>query len=226
MKAQLYVAWGPSRIAPCAVGADSWSAAQVGALLQSRTKGLADSLKSKGFSAGKCKGARVWKGTRSKVAQDGGATIGASDGQQKMSIIKFPTHLISTLELSEALDWNHADLMKDACSVAQVTEMPPEWFRPATYRDENGAIQNSYNMTSSGLMMLLWNCSGPRELQRNCRVAMLAIMVVRAGSREAAEENYAKAISAAGFKPHRRFAPSQARIEMDGDAGTAPADPT
>jgi hypothetical protein len=26
-------------------------------------------------------------------------------------------------------------------------------------------------------------------------------MVVRAGSREAAEENYAKAISAAGFKP-------------------------
>jgi hypothetical protein len=66
-----------------------------------------------------------------------------------MSIIKFPTTLISTLELSEALDWNHADLMKDACSVAQVAEMPPEWFRPATYRDEDGAIQNSYNMTSS-----------------------------------------------------------------------------
>ena len=142
-----------------------------------------------------------------------------------MSIIKFPTNLISTLELSEALDWNHADLMKDARSVAQVTEMPPEWFRPATYRDEDGTIQNSYNMTSSGLMMLLWNCSGPRELQRNCRVAMMAIMVVRAGSREAAEQTYAKAISAAGFKPHRRFTPSQARNEVDGDAGKTPADP-
>jgi hypothetical protein len=141
-----------------------------------------------------------------------------------MSIIKFPTHLISTIELSEALDWNHADLMKDADSVAQVTEMPPEWFRPATYRDEDGTILNSYNMTSSGLMMLLWNCSGPRELQRNCRVAMMAIMVVRAGSREAAEENYAKAISAAGFKSRPRFAPSQARVRMDGDARKTPAD--
>ena len=143
-----------------------------------------------------------------------------------MSIIKFPTHLISTLELSEALDWNHADLMKDARSVAQVAEMPPEWFRPATYRDENGAIQNSYNMTSSGLMMLLWNCSGPRELQRNCRVAMLAIMVVRAGSREAAEENYAKAISAAGFKPRPRSTRSQACIGTDGDGRKGPSDPS
>jgi hypothetical protein len=142
-----------------------------------------------------------------------------------MSIIKFPTTLISTLELSEALDWNHADLMKDACSVAQVAEMPPEWFRPATYRDEDGAIQNSYNMTSSGLMMLLWNCSGPRELQRNCRMAMMAIMVVRAGSREAAEENYAKAISAAGFKPRPRFTRSQARLGTDTDGRKTPSDP-
>jgi hypothetical protein len=142
-----------------------------------------------------------------------------------MTIIKFPTTLISTLELSEALDWNHADLMKDACSVAQVAEMPPEWFRPATYRDEDGAIQNSYNMTSSGLMMLLWNCSGPRELQRNCRMAMMAIMVVRAGSREAAEENYAKAISAAGFKPRPRFTRSQAHLGTDRDGRKTPSDP-
>jgi hypothetical protein len=48
-------------------------AVQVGALLQSRTKGFADSLKSKGFSPGKCNGARIWKGTRSKVAEDGEA---------------------------------------------------------------------------------------------------------------------------------------------------------
>jgi hypothetical protein len=143
-----------------------------------------------------------------------------------MSIIKFPTNLISTLELSEALDWNHADLMNDARSVAGVTEMPPEWFRPATYRDEDGAIQNSYNMTSSGLMMLLWNCSGRRELQRNCRVAMMAIMVVRAGSHKAAEENYAKAISAAGFKPRSRLTRSQPRIGTDGDGRKAPSDPT
>jgi hypothetical protein len=142
-----------------------------------------------------------------------------------MSIIKFPTNLISTLELSEALDWDHSDLMKDARSVAQLTEMPAEWFRPATYRDENGVMRNSYNMTSSGLMMLLWNCNGPRELQRNCRVAMMAIMVVRAGSREAAEENYAKAISAAGFKPRPRLARAQSRLGPDKDGGKAPSDP-
>ncbi len=140
-----------------------------------------------------------------------------------MSIIKFPTPLMSTLELSEALDWNHADLMKDACSVAQVAEMPPEWFRPATYRDENGAIQNSYNMTSSGLMMLLWNCSGPRELQRNCRMAMTAIMVVRAGSREAAEKNYAKAISAAGVKLRPRSDRSQPSLGTDLDGRKTPS---
>jgi hypothetical protein len=84
MKAQLYVAWGlaGSRHAPSGLRICG-RAVQVGALLQSRKKGLADSLKSKGFSPGKCNGARIWKGTRSKVAQDGGATIGASDGQQK-----------------------------------------------------------------------------------------------------------------------------------------------
>jgi hypothetical protein len=158
MKAQLNVAWGlpGSRYAPSGLRICRRTV-QVGALLRSRTKSLADSLKSKAFSPGKCNGARIWKGARLKVAADGRGNYRRVRWTAKMSIIKFPTHLISTIELSEALDWNHADLMKDADSVAQVTEMPPEWFRPATYRDENGAIQNSYNMTSSGLMMLLIN---------------------------------------------------------------------
>jgi hypothetical protein len=48
---------------------------------------------------------------------------------------------------------------------------------------------------------------------------------VRAGSREAAEENYAKAISAAGFKPRPRFTRSQARLGTDRDGRKTPSDP-
>jgi hypothetical protein len=195
------------------------------ASIQALRRGYADSLKSEAFSPGKCNGGHIWKATRPKVTEDSDGNYRPVQGTAEMSIIRFPTSLISTLELSEALDWNHVDLMKDARSVAEVAEMPSEWFRPATYRDENGAMQNSYNMTSSGLMMLLWNCSGSRELQRNCRMAMMAVMVVRAGSREAAEENYAKAISAAGFRPRPRFTRTRAGLGTDTDGRQTPSDP-
>ena len=77
-----------------------------------------------------------------------------------MNVIRFPTHLISTLEISEAVGWPHSELMKDARATAAEPGMPAEWFRPVNYRDENGSIQSAYNLTCSGMKMLLWNCSG------------------------------------------------------------------
>jgi phage regulator Rha-like protein len=93
-----------------------------------------------------------------------------------MSVIRFPTCLISTLEISEALGWPHSELMKDAHATAEAPKMPDEWFRPVHYRDENGLDQPAYNMTSSGLKMLLWNCSGTPDLRRRCLRAMGAII--------------------------------------------------
>jgi phage regulator Rha-like protein len=95
-----------------------------------------------------------------------------------MSVIRFPTCLISTLEISEALGWPHSELMRDARATAQEPKMPEEWFRLVHYRDENGLGQPAYNMTSSGLKMLLWNCSGPPDLRRRCLHAMGAIIAV------------------------------------------------
>jgi hypothetical protein len=93
--------------------------------------------------------------------------------------------------------------------------MPPEWFRPATYRDANSAIQNSYNDFGS-LMMLLWNCNGPRELKRNCRIAMMAIMVV-AGSPEAAGKT-----TRSSAQPALNHVPnSRDRRHASGRTGTA-----
>jgi hypothetical protein len=93
-----------------------------------------------------------------------------------MSVIRFPTCLISTLEISEALGWPHSELMKDAHATAEEPKMPNEWFRLVHYRDENGLDQPAYNMTSSGLKMLLWNCGGPPDLRRRCLHAMGAII--------------------------------------------------
>jgi hypothetical protein len=93
-----------------------------------------------------------------------------------MSVIRFPTSLISTLEISEALGWPHSALMKDARATAEEPKMPHEWFHLVHYRDENGLDQPAYNMTSDGLKMLLWNCSGPPELRRRCLRAMGTII--------------------------------------------------
>jgi hypothetical protein len=93
-----------------------------------------------------------------------------------MSVISFPTRLISTLDISEALGWPHSQLMKDAGAAAAEPKMPNEWFRLVYYRDENGLDQPAFNMTSSGLKMLLWNCSGPPDLRRRCLRAMGAII--------------------------------------------------
>jgi phage regulator Rha-like protein len=93
-----------------------------------------------------------------------------------MSVIRFPTCLISTLDISEALGWPHSQLMKDARAAAAEPKMPNEWFRLVYYRDENGLDQPAFNMTSSGLKMLLWNCSGPPDLRRRCLRAMDAII--------------------------------------------------
>jgi hypothetical protein len=41
-----------------------------------------------------------------------------------MNVIRFPTHLISTLEISEAVDWPHAELMRDARATAAVPGRP------------------------------------------------------------------------------------------------------
>jgi hypothetical protein len=93
-----------------------------------------------------------------------------------MNVIRFPTHLISTLEISEAVGWPHAELMRDARATAAVPGMPAEWFRLVNYRHENGSIQSAYNLTWSGVKMLLWNCSGPVDLRR--RYAMRAIVTM------------------------------------------------
>jgi hypothetical protein len=95
-----------------------------------------------------------------------------------MNVIRFPTHLVSTLEISEAVGWPHAELMKDARATAAVPGMPADWFRPVSYRSENGSIQSAYNLTSSGMKMLLWNCSGPAGLRRRCLYAMRAIVAI------------------------------------------------
>jgi hypothetical protein len=44
-----------------------------------------------------------------------------------MSVIRFPTHLVSTLEISEAIDWPHSELMKDARATAKESQMPADW---------------------------------------------------------------------------------------------------
>jgi hypothetical protein len=93
-----------------------------------------------------------------------------SDGSYRMSIIRFPTHLVSTLRLA------HAELMEDARATAEELNMPTDWFRLIRYRDKNGTAQTAYNITLSGLKMLLWNCSGPPDLRRRCLHAMGAII--------------------------------------------------
>jgi phage regulator Rha-like protein len=97
-----------------------------------------------------------------------------------MNVIRFPTHLVSTLEISEAVGWPHSELMKDARATAAEPGMPAEWFRLVTYRDESGSVQDAFNMTYSGVKMLLWNCSGPRDLRRRCLYAMRAIVAMSA----------------------------------------------
>jgi hypothetical protein len=97
-----------------------------------------------------------------------------------MSVIRFPTPLVSTLEISDAIGWPHAELMKDAHAAAAAPQMPVGWFQPASYRDGNGTSQPAYNMTLSGLKMLLWNCSGPRDLRRRCLYAMRAVAALHA----------------------------------------------
>jgi hypothetical protein len=113
------------------------------------------------------------EGIRLNIELDG-------DGNYRMSVIRFPTHLVSTLGVSEAINWPHSELMKDACATAEDPEIPADWFRMVHYRDENGSAQTAYNMTCSGLKMLLWNCSGPPDLRRRCLHAMGAI-VARVG---------------------------------------------
>ena len=95
-----------------------------------------------------------------------------------MNVIRFPTHLISTLEISESVGWPHSELMKDARATAAEPGMPAEWFRLVNYRGENGSIQSAYNLTCSGMKMLLWNCSGPADLRRRCLYAMRAIVAI------------------------------------------------
>jgi hypothetical protein len=97
-----------------------------------------------------------------------------------MSVIRFPTTLVSTLEVSDAIGWPHAELMEDARATAAEPNMPPDWFRLAYYRDGNGTSQAAYNMTLSGLKMLLWNCSGPPDLRRRCLYAMRAVATTSA----------------------------------------------
>jgi hypothetical protein len=65
--------------------------------------------------------------------------------------------------------------MKDARATAAEPRIPAEWFRLVNYRDENGSIQSAYNLTYSGMKMLLWNCSGPGDLRRRCLYAPVAI---------------------------------------------------
>jgi phage regulator Rha-like protein len=95
-----------------------------------------------------------------------------------MTVIRLPTRLVSTLEISEAVGWPHEELMRDAHATAAEPNMPPEWFRLVHYRDEDGSTQPAYNMTTSGLKMLLWNCSGPRDLRRRCLYAMRAVATI------------------------------------------------
>ena len=119
------------------------------------------------FSPGKSNGTRIWKGIGTKESTTG----------SRMNVIRFPTRLVSTLEISEAVGWPHSELMKDARATAAVPGMPSEWFRLVNYRDENRSIQSAYNLTYSGMKMLLWNCSGPPDLRRRCLYAMRAIVV-------------------------------------------------
>jgi hypothetical protein len=97
-----------------------------------------------------------------------------------MSVIRFPTPLVSTLEISDAVRWPHPELMKDARATAAVPNMPADWFRLVYYRDGDGTSHAAYNMTLSGLKILLWNCSGPRDLRRRCLYAMRAIAAITA----------------------------------------------
>jgi hypothetical protein len=97
-----------------------------------------------------------------------------------MSVIRFPTALVSTLEISDAIGWPHAELMKDARAAAAAPHMPAEWFRLVSYRDGDGTSHAAYNMTLSGLKMLLWNCSGPRDLRRRCLYAVRAVAAMDA----------------------------------------------
>jgi hypothetical protein len=71
-----------------------------------------------------------------------------------MSVIKFPSPLVSTLEISEAIDWPHSELMKDAHATADEPQMPADWFRLVHYRDECGSAQPAYNMTCSRAMIV------------------------------------------------------------------------
>jgi hypothetical protein len=101
-----------------------------------------------------------------------------------MNVIRFPTHLISTLEISEAVGWPHPELMEDARATAAEPGMPAEWFRLVNYRGENGSMQSAYNLTYSGLKMLLWNCSGTGDLRRRCLYAMRAIVAISTAGRD------------------------------------------
>ena len=42
-----------------------------------------------------------------------------------MNVIRFPTHLVSTLEISEAIGWPTQELMKDARATAAELECRP-----------------------------------------------------------------------------------------------------
>jgi hypothetical protein len=55
-----------------------------------------------------------------------------------MNVIGFPTHLISTLEISETVGWPHPELMKDARATAAEPGMPAKWFRLVNYRAKTG----------------------------------------------------------------------------------------
>jgi hypothetical protein len=67
-----------------------------------------------------------------------------------MNVIRFLTHLVSTLEISEAVGWPHSELMNDARATAAEPGMPAEWFRLVDYRGENGSMQSACNLTCSG----------------------------------------------------------------------------
>jgi hypothetical protein len=67
-----------------------------------------------------------------------------------MNVIRFPTRLVSTLEISEAVGWPHSELMNDARATAAEPGMPAEWFRLVDYRGENGSMQSACNLTCSG----------------------------------------------------------------------------
>jgi hypothetical protein len=43
-----------------------------------------------------------------------------------MNVIRFPSHLVSTLEISDAIGWPHSELMKDARATAAEPGMPAE----------------------------------------------------------------------------------------------------